>query len=257
MSPAKRFMLILAAVSLVACIAINVALGPPGLAPKYLDKYKAEHDHYLDIVKSNEYKMYKERPLLHGPDRADASDDFGDNIKFVEQYEGRPEFQAEQRRMRLYGLLFDFFNAALLVALVWRFARKPLLNFLDEKIAELREKMGSAAQARQSAEERRLNAERKLGQLPEEERGVTEETEKRLARELAELKEANEHSLAVLWQEMADRKVHEQRAAALLVKQEMVNLAVERVAEEYEARQSPEGQEALIDQFADDLENLS
>ena len=63
MSPAKRFLLTFAIVSLVVWIGGNILMGPPGLSRPYLDEHKAEHDHYLEIIKSqpsepNPYYFY-------------------------------------------------------------------------------------------------------------------------------------------------------------------------------------------------------
>ena len=162
--------------------------------------------------------------------------------------------EAEQRRIGVYGLFFDFFNAGLVVVILVRFARKPLLNFLDEKVAQVRDRIESSAETRRTAEERRRRAEHRLAHLDDDRERIAEETARRLEHEMAELKRANERSLALLWQELADRKHQEIVAAKQQVKRELVNETIKRLVERYRAEQSPEREAELIDQFVRDLE---
>ena len=253
MSPAKRFLLTLGAVALVVWIGGNVLIGPPGLSRRYLADHEDAHNRYIEIIKGDAYKLYDERPALHGPASAGAPPGFAQDIAFVEHYEANPLFQAEQRRVARYGLFFDFFNAALVVVIILRFARKPLLNLLDKKVAEVRDRIESAAQARQAAEERQRRAEHQLANLDDDRERIDEETARRLEHEMAELQQANERSLALLWQEMADRKHQEIVAAKQQVKRELVNETIKRLVERYRAEQSPEREAELIDQFVRDL----
>jgi len=254
MSPAKRFLLIFAIVSLGVWIGANLLLGPPGLSRPYLRQYKQGHERYIEITKSLPYKLYSERPHLHGPGSPGAPQGLAENIAFVEQYEANPAFQAEQRRIGVYGLFFDVFNAALVVVILVRFARKPLLNFLEEKAAHVRERIESSAGARGAAEERLRRAEDQLAHVEDERARVAAETARRLEHEMAELKRANERSLALLWQELADRKHQEIVAAKQQVKRELVSETIKRLEERYQAEQSPEREADLIDQFVRDLE---
>ena len=262
MSDTKRFLLIFFGAALIVWLGINFRLGPPGLSSAYLygedgeGGFKADHDHYLDIIKSGAYKLYEQRPHLNGPDQPGAPKDLAGNIEFVEHYEAREAFQAEEHRRALYDILFDFFNAALVVVLVVYFGRKPLLKFMDEKIAELREKMETLAAARKDAEARRRGAEGKIARLPEEEAQIAAATEARLAKEMAELEEANQRSLEIMRRELEDRKRDEEKAAAMLVKEELVNQAIANLIDDYRAKDSAEQQARLVEQFAGDVEKL-
>jgi len=253
-SPAKRFLLILGGVAFVVWIGMNVWMGPPGLSRDYLAKHDEEHDHYLDIIKSDEYKLYEQRPALHDPHGPDAPPEFAKDLALVEHYEANPEFQAEEHRIHRYGLFFDFFNAALVAILIVRFARKPLIDFLAAQAAGVRERIETAAQERQEAQQRRQRAEGKLAHLDEERERVAEETARRLDQELADLKEANERSAALLSRELADRKRQEVVAAHERVKRELVDETIERLAERCRAEQSAEREAQLVDQFVRDLE---
>ena len=262
MSDTKRFLLIFFGVALVVWIGINAVLGPPGLSNAYLygedgeGGLKTEHDHYLNIIKSDPYKLYKQRPHLHDPHAADAPEGLAADIEFVEHYEAGEVFQAEEHRRAFYDMLFDFFNAALVVIIVVYFGRKPLLKFLDEQLAELREKMETLAQARQSAEARKREAEDKLDKLSEEEAEIDAATDARLAKEMAELEESNQRSLEIMQRELEDRKRDEGQAAAMLVKEELVNQAIAKLIDDYKANDTAEQQADLIEQFAGDVEKL-
>ncbi len=248
MNPTKRFFLILAAVSLAVWIAGNVLLGPVGLSAEYRESHKAEHERYIEIIKSSGFKLYEQRPELN----AEALP--AENVTFVEEYRANPAFIEEQHRIHLYDLFFDFFNAALVLIIAVRFGRKPIVNLLDTKIAELRERMESAAKAGQEAQERREHAEDLLNKFPEEEKRIQEQTDARIERELAQLAEANRNSLKLMAQELADRKEQEVRAAAMLVKRELADQAIDQLAQQYRETLSEERETVLIDRFASDLE---
>lgn len=254
MSPTKRFLLTLAAVSLVVWIAANIALGPPGMSRAYLDKHKADHDRYMEIIKSHAYKLYEERPELNKPE---VESDLEEDIEFVEGYEANPEFHGEMGRRATYGIFFDFFNMALVVILVLRFARKPLLALIDGQIAALREKMDTAAAAHKKAEERLRKARDKMDHLSDEKELVAKDMARRLKREMADLDVANEHSLEVTRKELEDRQRQEQHAAERLVRAELVNAAIDKLAHDYEARSTVERERVLVGQFADSVEKLS
>lgn len=251
MSPTKRFLLILAVVSLAVWLGINFLFGPPGFSGAYLEQHKTEHGRYLEIAKDEAFQRYMQRPhLVDNPEMAEQA-------AFVEAYTSQPEFQREQRRRWWYTFLFDTFNAALVVVIAVRFMTKPLLSFLDERIADLREKMESAAKAREEAQARCAAANEKIDQLPRERQRLETETEERIGKELAELRQDNERSLELLRNEIEDRKRGEEVAAARMLKREIVTQAVEQLKQDFVARQSAEQQAAIFDQFVGDLERRS
>ncbi len=251
MSPAKRFLLITAVVSLAVWLAINFLFGPAGFSNEYLEQYKAEHSHYLEVAKDEAFQKYMQRPELA------ADPEMREKAQFVEQYTSRPEFIQEQNRRWWYTLLFDFFNAGLVALIAIRFLTRPLLNFVDERIAELREKMESAAKAREEAQTRRAAAAEKLDQLPNERDRVEAETDARIDKELTQVQEDNQRALGMLEQEIEDRKHGEELAAARLLKRELVTEAVEKLKQDFAARRSPEQQAAIFEQFVGDLERRS
>ena len=260
MSPEKRFLIILAVVSLVVCIGINAAFGPPGLSGEYREQYKAEHDRYLEITKSNAYKRAVERPELRGPGTEMAPAGLQAQMDFVETYTSKDLFKAEQARIAKYDLAFGFFNAAIVVVLALYFGRKPLLDFLDNGIAELRRKVRQAEDARIAAEERKRAAEERMAGLAQESRRVGRETQERLGRELAELEEASQHNLQLMEADLADRRKEVGKEAEMALKRELVEAMVEEIEVWYRKVLAEGGADSeahqgdLMDRVAGDLE---
>ena len=124
----KKFLMLLTAVALVGWIGVNWLLGPPGLSSEYLEKYHVSHEHYLEAIKNDEYKHYIQRPNLV---TLEEHPHLQQRVAFVEEYTANEDFQAEQHRIHLYTLFFEVFNAALVVVLIVRLAKAPLLKFLD------------------------------------------------------------------------------------------------------------------------------
>jgi F-type H+-transporting ATPase subunit b len=66
------------------------------------------------------------------------------------------------------GLLFPFLNLFLLIAVLVYFARKPILDFFNDRRAKIQDDLRSAAEMRREAEERYAEWQRKLVDLDEE-----------------------------------------------------------------------------------------
>lgn len=254
MSPAKRFLLILFSVAIVGWLLGNVLFGPPGFTDEYRDQYKSDHERYLKITKSEAYHLYKERPHLHGPSSPDAPPQLADDIAFVREYTSRPAFQAEVARQGRYGLFFDFFNGALVVALAWYFGRKPLLRYLDSQIDLIRRKVDEAARLRAEAEALTREVEAEMARLPEEEQRIAQETEHRLEKEMADLAEANQYSMGLLEREMADRKEQQWLRARQEVQRELVLMSISTLKQQCADANSASFQDALIEDFIENLE---
>ncbi len=253
MSSAKRFMLTLASISFIVWIGGSILMGPAGLSKDYLENFGDHHDEYLEIIKSNEYKLYRQRPHLHEPGQPHVPEDFAQQLDFVETYTAQPEYQSELRRMHLYEVFFNVFNSLLLIAIIWRFARKPLLQFLDSGLARLQTRMESASEERRKSELRLLEAKEKLGHVDEERAKVLAETEERLNRELEALQEMNEQSLTMLDLEFTDRKQHEYHTAAMQVKSDIVNEAISQLENKYRNNLNEANQAVLLQRFIVDL----
>lgn len=256
MSPTKRFLLGFFGFALAGWITGIVLFGSPGFSSKYLAQHHHDHEHYIEITKSDLYKRYLERPALNGPDRLDAHHAalLRGYIPFVEEYESRPAFQAEVHRIENLELYFEFFNPLLVILLVWRFGRKPLAGFLDAQIAALRERMDAAAAARIAAAARLEEANARVASLTEEQARVQADTAARLERELAELEAANKASLASMERELEERKQAELNRATQQLKKELVDAAMADVVRDLQAQRSPRNEERLLEAFLAGLE---
>lgn len=248
MSQYKNFLIGYAVVYLVAAISLNVVLGPPGLSGAYLDEYKADHDRYLDITKDDAYKLWAEKPSLNTPEEAFASE-----IEFVTEYRNRAAFILEDTRRGRYDLAFALFNVTMVLVLVTRFGRKPMLNLIKSMIQDVRDRIGDAEKQRQVGEKRKNEALSKVDGLPDEHSKHEAATDRRIAREAEKVKESTAHGLAMLERETADRKHHEELLAEGEMKRALVDQALKVVAERYEANRSPETESALLDKFAAQL----
>lgn len=244
-SGAKRFLVGYFGVYLVVALMLNFFLGPPGLSENYLDKYKQDHDRYMAITKEDAYKRWRMRPELHP---------FYDYFGFAEAYESRPEFVAEQRRRALYDNLFDIFNVAMVVVLFWRFGRRPLAKFVHAQVNEVRHRIDRVEKHRTQAEKARLEVERKFEHIPEERAQANRETEQRIARERERIDDITQKGLALLEQELQDRKQYEETLAEKAVKEELVNEAMDLIMASYEGSRTSESENALLSRFLTELE---
>jgi len=231
-------------------VTVNVFFGPPGYSNEYLDEYKEQHDRYLSITKSKEYKLWEENPDANPPDEGLAED-----IEFVQQYEARGEFAAEQRRRTIYETILDFFNVFMIVLLAYRFGKAPLLNFLDGKIEEIRGRIEEAERARETALTHKAEAESKLANLDHVKARIERETEGRIALETRRIHESTEHNLSILEKEKEDRLRHEELLARQAVKAELVDRAIEEITKGYENTRSKESERHLMERFVLELEN--
>ncbi len=251
----KKFLKLYFGVALGVWLIFAITLGPGDLSCEYRSEYKEEHDRYLSITKSDPYKRYLQRPHLNEPGMDGVPESFTwAQIDFVADYEASDEFRRERLRSTFYTVFFQFFNAGLVVWLVWRLGKAPLLKLLDDKIHDLRDKLAAVRNARDAAAERKQAAARKLEHVEEENAHILTAAEERMERETAELKKKQEQRLAIMQREMEDRKKEEAHAALMAVKAELVNQAVDELLRRYQESSTETLQARLIDAFTVDLE---
>lgn len=250
----KKFLKLYFSVAIGVWALLAFTLGPGDLSCNYRREYKEDHDRYLQVVKSVPYKHYVQRPALNEPGMADMPENFAAQIAFVEEYESREEFQREKRRSSFYTAFFKYFNALLLVWLVWHLGKAPILRLLDGQIQELRDKIDAGKNAREAAAQRKQVATEKLGHVEEDDRRILTEAEERLTRETAELEEQQQRRIEIMNREMEDRKVEEEHAALMAVKAELVNNAVDDLLEHYGTSNDTDLQSKMVDAFTDGLE---
>lgn len=220
------------------------------------------HDHYLEIIKSDAYKHWEQRPIdevirkeyERRPHMQPSYDRLMAGIKFVEEYESRPEFKAEKARMGTYDLFFSFFNAiALLILAVW-FGWKPVRNLLDEQAEGVQIRIEGAESARSEAEKRRKQAETKLAELEAEKAEITRQNEALAEMEKTKVEELTANALAQIDAETEERKRMEQQHAAVQVRQELVEQAISRMTETLKREANEERQAAFVKYFVSELD---
>ncbi len=240
-------------VYLLAYLAVSslllIVLGPVGMSPDYLEKFEADHDRYIETTKLDDYKRYRQRPELNSPD-----EDLAARIAFVDEYTARPEYIAEQRRRTTYGLLIDFFKVGMVIFLVLHFARKPLGELVQGMIETVSEKIGQAQEERDSAAQRKHEAQAKLDGLPAQKADIETQTAERIEEMQREDALAIESRLANIEQETEDRRRQEEALARLELKRELVNQAIDMLAERFRQQTAQPEDAALIDQFVQQLE---
>jgi F-type H+-transporting ATPase subunit b len=279
-SPIKRFFLIYGVVYFAGVFGGLALFGGPNISADFLDvdDNRERYQRYLEIIKSDEYKLYLEMAgeappeeasealqaaiaRAHAEAEAERRDtlerQLADHIGFVHEFEEGPAFQAEERRRFWGGLYFDFFNAAAVAALVLRFTAKPLLNVLDQHIAEIRNRIDHARRAREEAEARKAQAAERLEHLEQDEEEISARAGEVAEREAAEVKELERQGIDQIDQETEERVRMESHNARLAFRALVVERAVELVAERYREHAGPERQGALVEDFVRGLENRS
>ena len=245
MSPIKSFLLKYFAVYIIVGILINIIFGPPDYSKEYKSKYKADHDRYMEIVKSDKYKIWKENPRLEEQPAG---------VGFVEEYEANPDFIAEQRRRMLFNTLFDFFKVGMVLYLIIHFGRKPLCKFLDEQIENIKKKLEQGDKARNAAMQRRAEAQKKHDSLEQEKIDLEKERVDTIEEDRREMEELTTKTLAQIDAETKDRQQEEEHKAALLVKKELFTKAIDIIAEQVKENPSTEDNAEMFDQFIAELE---
>lgn len=247
----KRFLLVMVAIALAGWIGGNLALGGPGLSKAYLAANQAEHDHYLEIIKSEAYKRYTERPHLMELAEHPA---LADQVAFVEAYTAREDFAEEQHRRHIRGLYFDFFNASLVVILLFKLARPPLMTFLDGQIEQIRERLDQVRRAREAAEQRLAAARERVAHIHDEEMKVHQETESRVEREMAELAAANHYSFGLQERDLVERKRALELAAEQKVRRALVESAIAGALARLDQERGAGHEDLHLEQFIRGLE---
>jgi F0F1-type ATP synthase membrane subunit b/b' len=252
MSNPKRFLLTLLIVYVVGSLLGVAMFKTPYYSKPYLAKYGEEHERHHKIMKSEVYKRYIERPNLHP-----ADDHLLADVAFMKEYEARPAFQAEKSRLFYYGMYFKVLNSAVFILLLVHLLRKPLLDFLDNKITEIRTNLDNAAKAREEARRLRAEAQAKVDQWAEIEHNLRRETEASIEKDLARIHEEFVQSQAQLDRETVDRKQAENYRAARLLREEIVNQAIAQLQERYKTEATLGRMEQSVDNFVQIMDRLS
>ena len=251
MSPVKKFFLIFFVLYLVGAVAIITVFKGPQISPEYMKANKADHQRYIEIVKSDAYKLHIERELLHP-----AEGQLADNVAFVQEYESREEYQREQGRANTFNMIFDFYNALAVVIIMVHFGKAPLLKFLDERIEAIERRIQRSEKARKEAEEKLTLAKTKIEGLETEKKKIEEMTNTDIEDEKKQIAAMTQENLKAIELEKEQRKRREIRQAAMKLKAELVELAVNDTAGYLSNNLTDTDQALLLDQFINRLEHV-
>lgn len=252
----KKFLLIYFVVYLAISLGWVAIYKSPGFSTAYLEQYAADHEHYLEIVKSDPYKHYEQRPHLieqyyeGNPHAIPAYDDLKAGIAFVEEYTARPEYQAEAQRTARYNLFFEFLNALAVVVLAGWFGWRPLMRFLDQQIEGVRARMDRAENRRKAATERLEAAKAQLDRLDEEKAQIQEQAMALTEQERASAAEMTERVLALVAQEADERAALERVAAAQELWADLIGQAAAKLEEELRRGADEATQDQMVREFA-------
>jgi len=253
MNPVKKFLLQLLGGYLLIAVPLAIFLGPPGFSSAFLDEYQDDLDHYYEVIKSTEYKHWQQRPHLVEADPERYTDAFAGDVAFVQEFGSSAAYLNEMRRRDLLRILFNFLNAGVGVTLIVRFGRKPLMDFLDKQVAEVRNQLESAEQARKEAQAARGAAEMKMGSLAAETEGMAEQAHAAAQEAVSALEAETAELMAAIEIELAMRKKMEVQRAAMGLKAELVEEAGRRVEQRLAEESGEDGQRLLVAQFLEGL----
>lgn len=224
----------------------------PSLSQGYLEKYGAEHERYVKIIKTEAFKAFEERPDLHP-----AEGHMKEEIEFAEHYMSRPEFIAEKRRIFWFEEFMKVLNSMVFVLYMAGLVGKPLLKYLDDSIRQIKTSFEEAAKARREAREKRGAAEAKMNEWSAKEAKIQEESESAISRHLAKIHEEAENAQALLKKQTEDRKRAELYVAARAIKTELVNEALKKLEARYKTELTLEKLNANVDRFTTLMDRLS
>lgn len=254
MSPVKKFLLQLLAIYLVIAVPLAVWLGPPGFSGAFLEEYQQELDHYFEVVKSDTYKRWVQRPNLVEQQPDLYTEAFQQDVAFVQGFEANADFVSEQRRRAWFEQLFRILNAGVAVVLIVHFGKQPFLNFLDKQIEEIRNRIDAAEKARNAAKSARAAAEMQMGSLAAETETMSEQAHEAAQEVVAALDAETDQLMQAIEEELELRKQLEVQHAAMLLKRQLVEEAGERIEASLKAGQSDSRQKHLVAQFLNGLE---
>lgn len=253
MNPVKKFLLQLLAVYLVIALPIAFMFGPPGFSGDFLEEYQNDLDHYYEVVKSDQYKRWSQRPHIVESDPLAYTDAFAADVAFVQDFEDNAAFVGEMRRRDTFRILFNILNVGVAVALILRFGRKPLLDFLDKQVAEVRDRLDEAERARKEAKAARSEADIKMGSLAAETEVMAEQAHATAQETVSALEQETAQLMAAIDEELELRKRIEVQRAAMLLKAELVEAAGNALEKRLAEESAGENQRELITQFLDGL----
>jgi F-type H+-transporting ATPase subunit b len=164
-----------------------------------------------------------------------------------------PEEQEKVEKQETKDLIYKSINFVILFGLIIYFLAKPATQFFESRTAAIRKGMADAAAAREAAEKRLAEIERKLARLNDEIAGLRAEAAQEDAAQADRMRQATEAEGAkILAAAEAEIDVRT-RTARLELKAYAAKLAVDLAEERIKVRMTPEVQGRLLQSFVNDL----
>jgi F-type H+-transporting ATPase subunit b len=123
-------------------------------------------------------------------------------------------------------LAIQAFNFLLLLAVLWRFAYRPLLRIMDERSTRIRNDLDEARRLREEGERDRETYRQQLGRAREEARAILDEANTVSSRIRDQALLDAEAQNAALLQRARDEIAHEKEAAIAELRREVADLAI-------------------------------
>jgi F-type H+-transporting ATPase subunit b len=252
MSPTKKFLLTITVIYIVVAVLGIALFKSPSYSSAYMARHAEEHARYRVIIAKPEYKLFEERPELNP-----VPHEMKEELEFAEEYAGAPEFQAEQRRIFRYNMYFKTLNSLVFIALIVRFARKPLLNFFDSQIAQIRANLANAEEAHKNTGSLLTEAKAKMTQWAESEKQIQRDMDQKIEENLGQIRNEFASAQDQLARETEDRKQAELYRASRAVREELVARTIATLEERYRTESTEQRLATNVDQFVKLMDTLS
>lgn len=153
--------------------------------------------------------------------------------------------------------VFKLFNFAVLVAILVKFAGKPLMNFLQSRSTGVRAKLDEAEKLFKEAEALKIEYEARLAKLDDEiaafKKAVQEDTEKeknKIVAEATEFAKRIKEQASITYQQ-------ELREMTSRIKEEIAKLTMERAEKLIAEQYSQKDHDRLVGSFIEKLRSLN
>lgn len=216
----------------------------PGYSAAYLEENQQDHKRYLAIKKTPAYQLYVERPHLNPLEGS-----LLDEALFAQEYTQRPAFKAEQKRMFLYTVWFKVLNASLIFLVIFYFGYRPILAFLDGRIKDVEDKKDRLEKEFKTSFDEATGMRQAYATLPDKEAALQASHDAVLQKKLAQIEEQTGFALKQIEQDAATRIAAEEKAASVLIRQELVNSALHELESRYRQTVSTEHLEKEVESF--------
>jgi F-type H+-transporting ATPase subunit b len=152
------------------------------------------------------------------------------------------------------GLFWETANLALLFGVIVYFARRPVLHYLAERRAAVRNDLETAAKLLKDAEERLAEWNRRAMRLDEDMASIREATRRSAEHEAASIVAEAEETAARIRANAEGAIESELRRARRMLRAEVGELAVALAAELLRQQLAEEDRDRLLDEFVRKLE---